>query len=333
MSQAGKGEVGDFDHPHLNDHVIWKLSFLKDGEGLPRGRQIRQHLRSKRRNYKWSLPSRTSQPTTLSLSLPGPWQPKLGGRGSVHRDARRCEKQEYPGWWFRVGSEAGLVLPAMMAPPNTVSNFLLILLSCLIVNGFEIHFGYWAALFKNIPTLQRTLRLMTFECDPLQSDIFPFEGLAELGRGIWWRARDNRANWGEGLAGTTSEMGAWGKKHTNPGKEVVFRPLGVTAPRVVGRMGRTACWVPARWQCTAESFTYIQLISSSQEPCGLVVGSTLQESSQGSKTIRNLFEWLARARGGIESSMLFPWCHFPSSSWPLPHACSADLLVFRQDSG
>lgn len=51
MFQAGRGEVGDFDHPHLNDYVIWNLSFPKYREGLPKEREIRQPLTRKCRNY------------------------------------------------------------------------------------------------------------------------------------------------------------------------------------------------------------------------------------------------------------------------------------------
>lgn len=147
-------------------------------KGLPRGRagpgSIRQaNAEITNGPYHQGLSNQVPSHYLCHSRTPGPWQPRLSRRGRVHRNVRRCEKQEYPGWWLIVGFEAGLDLPVIMAPLNTVSEFLLILLSGLIVNGFEIRFGYWAALFKNIPTAQRILKLMAFEYELFQSNIFP----------------------------------------------------------------------------------------------------------------------------------------------------------------
>lgn len=133
--------------------------------------------------YHWALSNHhlTRSARALCLGL----ATKTGWEGTGFREMFKMWKQEYPGWWFRVSFEAGLDLPLWWLLIALSQEFLLILLLCLKVNGFEIRLGYWVASFKNIQTAQMILKLITIESRPTHWDIFIFDHLAELGERGW----------------------------------------------------------------------------------------------------------------------------------------------------
>lgn len=163
-------------------------SFIKGGECFPRLEADETVVPTcKCRNYMWPLPLSPKQSPSHQIcqsSVPGPGNQNWVGRDRF-REMFKMWKQEYPGWWFRVSFEAGLDLPLWWLLIALSQEFLLILLLCLKVNGFEIRLGYWVASFKNIETAQMILKLITIESRPTHWDIFIFDHLAELGERGW----------------------------------------------------------------------------------------------------------------------------------------------------